>query len=44
MRPLVDGGVLKEGIKLAVNAISSYSSGRKVLISIFEDKDAETEP
>ena len=44
MRPLVDGGVLKEGIKLDVNTISGFSSGIKGLISIFEDKDAETGP
>ena len=44
IRPLVDAGVLKEGTKLTVNAISGYSGGGKGLMNIFEDKDTESEP
>ena len=38
MRPLVDAGVLKEGTKLTVNAISGYSGGGKGLMNIFKTK------
>ena len=40
--PLVGGGVLREGTNVASN--SNSSGGRKGQMSIFEDKDVETEP
>ena len=43
-RPLVDAGILKEGTKLTVNAISGYSGGGKGLMEIYEDDSNGHEP
>ena len=43
-RPLVDAGILKEGTKLTVNAISGYSGGGKGLMEIYEDDSNNHEP
>lgn len=40
-RPLVDAGILKEGLPLTVNAISGYSGGGKGLMNIFENEEHE---
>jgi len=44
IRPLVDAGVLAEGTKVTINAISGYSGGGKALMKIFEDDDLDSEP
>lgn len=44
IRPLVDAGVLAEGTKVTINAISGYSGGGKALMKVFEDDDLDSEP
>jgi len=43
VRPLVDAGIVSEGTKLTVNAISGYSGGGKPLIKLFEDASSSAE-
>lgn len=44
IRPLVDAGLVKEGTKLTVNAISGYSGGGKPLMKLFEEESDDAEP
>jgi len=43
VRPLVDAGVISEGTKLTVNAISGYSGGGKSLMNLFEDSSSSSD-
>lgn len=43
-RPLVDAGILTEGLPLTVNAISGYSGGGKGMMELFEGDEDDTEP